>query len=33
MNYKELIYLLLEKASTQQLKRLYHFIKQYLGRG
>lgn len=33
MDYKKLIIELLEKASNQQLKHLYHFIKGFLGLG
>lgn len=32
-NYKRLIIELLDKADTVQLKRLYHFIKSFLGPG
>ena len=33
MDYKKLIIKLLEKANEQQLKRIYHFIKGFLGLG
>lgn len=33
MDYKKLIIELLEKANKQQLKRLYFFIKGFLGLG
>lgn len=33
VNYKGLIIELLEKANQAQLKRLYHFIKKFLGSG
>jgi len=31
MDYKQLIIELLDKASANQLRRLYHFIRMYLG--
>lgn len=33
MDYKKLIIELLDKASPRQLRRLYHFVKEYLGLG
>lgn len=30
-NYKEIIIEMLEKADREQLRRLYHFIKGFLG--
>ena len=33
MDYKRLIIDLLEKADVSQLKKLYHFIKGFLGSG
>lgn len=33
MDYKKLIIELLDKANMQQLERLYHFIKGFLGLG
>lgn len=30
MNYKELIIRMLDKATDQQLRRLYHFIRAFL---
>ena len=31
MNYKKLIVEIVDKASEEQLRHLYHFIRAYLG--
>lgn len=33
MDYKTLIIEMIDKANDKQLRRLYHFIKSYLGLG